>query len=370
MSTESPRSRPPPELPRAVGTKLYPREALPVGPVHTTAQLLREESLARQYNERCAFYRTKHPQWEDFRHYYGYERNMCSICSEFTSMQRRELMPVYHSHHSTMLYRIGATLDQWGHYFCPTCEGGFHAVKEGVRYPLLITSSTLSCWRGRLDLNNYPGDPIHLDEICIGGARIRDLRHAYQAEYDGLHRPVDVILVAGINNILEGQSPDRIMLEISEFHSEVRRNAGSSFAVCTLPFPPCLSILPEDQRHQLKRDATETLKELNTLIRNYNKGNADGTMDVSRAPCFHTWGLRSVRSNRSGVHGPRYLMELLPAHNPGSWREQQPRNQLHLADPVRLRMGKAILRYFKEIYSDMENLGESQSPGDMMCVDQ
>ena len=350
MSNLPDRSETPPNPPKAVGTKLYPREALPDGSRYEVAKQLREEAVARQYNEYNSFYGSKHPQYSEFRHYYGFERNLCTICSEFTSRQRRELAPIYHSHHSSLSYRIHARFDRWGHYFCPTCEGGFHSIKSGNRYPLLLTSSTMSCWRGRPDVNGYQGDPLHMDEICIPGATIRELKHAFQAEYSGIRRPVDVVLIAGINNVLEGQDPGRIMYEITELHAEVRRNQGSSFAVCTLPFPPCLSILPGDQRHRVKIEATEVLKDLNTLIREYNRANVDGVMDVNRCPTFHTWGLRSVRSNRPDIHGPRHLMEFLPAHAPGAWRELQPKNQLHLADTVRIRMGRSILRYFKSIY--------------------
>ena len=340
----------PPRPPVALGTLLFPRDELTFGSEVSIPQQMKLSSLSRQRNEYNSFYGSKHPQFEEFRDYYGYERNLCTICSEYTSQQRRELAPIYHAHHSTLSYRIHARLDRWGQFFCPTCTGGFHAVKSGVRYPLLITSSTLSSWRGRLDLNNYQGDPFHLDEICIPGSRIRNLMHAFQAEYSGIGRPVDIILVAGINNILEGQEPEDVMNEIKTFRREVMRLSGSSFAVATLPFPPCLSILPEDQHTRVKRDATDSLKSLNTLIRNFNRENAGGVIDVSRCPLFHTWGLRSVRTSRPDINGPRHMMEYLPAHNPAAWREQKPQDQLHLTDRVRLRMGRAILRYFKSIY--------------------
>ena len=249
----------PPNPSRAIGSRLYPREALPQGTVHEVANQLREEALARQYNEQKAYLNAKHPQYEEFRHYYRFAHNICEICSEYTNRLRNELAPIYHFHHSSLQYRIKASSDRWGHYFCPTCIDGFHSLKVGVRYPLLVTSSTLSNWRGRPDVNGYLGDVLHMDEICISGARVRDLRHAFEAEYGALHRPVDVVLVAGLNNILEGQDAGRIMFEIAEFHSRVKNIAGSSFAVCTLPFPPSMSILPDDQHHRVKREATETL---------------------------------------------------------------------------------------------------------------
>ena len=344
------RSIPPPSPPAALGSTLFPSTELTFNSSITIPQQMKEASLARQLNEYNSFYGNKHPQYLDFRDYYGYERNLCTICSEHTSRQRRELAPIYHAHHSTLSYRIHARIDRWAQFFCPTCIGGFHSVKSGVRYPLLISSSTLSSWRGRLDLNGYEGDTLHLDEIMIPGARIRELMHAFQAEYSGINRPVDVVIVGGINNILEGQGPGEVMHEIKEFYREVMRIRGSSFAVATLPFPPCLSILPEDLHTRVKMNATESLKSLNNTIREFNRQNADGPIDVSRCPLFHTWGLRSVRTSRPDINGPRVLMEYLPAHNPAAWRERRPHDQLHLSDRTRLRMGKAVLRYYRSVY--------------------
>ena len=339
------RSVAPPRPPAALGTLLFPRDELTFNSDVTIPQQMKESSLARQLNEYNSFYGNKHPQYLDFRDYYGYERNLCTICSEHTSRQRRELAPIYHAHHSTLSYRIHARLDRWAQFFCPTCAGGFHCIKTGVRYPLLISSSTLSSWRGRLDLNGYEGDRLHMDEIMIPGSRVRNLMHAFQAEYGGIRRPVDIVLVAGINNILDGQQPGEVMFEIKEFHREAMRIRGSSFAVATLPFPPCLSILPDDRHTRVKRDATEALKTLNTLIREFNRGNSNDVVDVSRCPLFHTWGLRSVRSSRPDINGPRAIMEYLPAHNPAAWRERKPQDQLHLSDSTRL------LGYIESIYN-------------------
>ena len=93
-------------------------------------------------------------------------------------------------------------------------------------------------------MNGYNGDPIHIDYLGIPGAWITDLHHAWMAEYEYVDTPVDVVLMAGLNDILNDQSAEEIMRDILYFRKSVkeitRHGERSSFAVCTLPFAPHL----------------------------------------------------------------------------------------------------------------------------------
>ena len=60
-------------------------------------------------------------------------------------------------------------------------------------------------WRGYRE-NRYVGDSIHIDEITIPGACLKVLLHALAIEYGKSHRPIDVLVVAGANDILKGLS--------------------------------------------------------------------------------------------------------------------------------------------------------------------
>ena len=155
---------------------------------------------------------------------------------------------VTHQHFSSMNFRINAdsTPSPWGEYFCGTCEVGIHGYKTGSRYPVLVTSSMLLNWQGLRSHNGYQGDRIHVDQVAVSGAQIRNLEFAYLAEYAVIHRPCDVLLVSGYNNLLRGHSPNDIMADIRSFKTEVLKNRGSSFAVATLPLPPCMSKLSDD----------------------------------------------------------------------------------------------------------------------------
>ena len=158
---------------------------------------------------------------------------------------------VNHSHFSSLIYRMKARTDKWGDFVCLTCQAGVHSIKSGIRYPVLVTSSTMNLWQGRRYENGYEGDPLHIDMLGIPGATVRDLAHAFNAEYGGLNSPCDVLLVSGLNNLMrEHQDVNMIIEEMEEFKHDVLRNRESSFAVATLPFPPCITKIGRD-RHRM-----------------------------------------------------------------------------------------------------------------------
>ena len=342
-------NRRPPSIPVGIGSKLYPREDL-----HLTKDLpvetqMRVAFLRRKNNEVKHYYAQKHPDYREFREDNCHLPNYCNICSEFYHRSRRGLAVVTHQHQSSLNYRIHADSNPspWGEYFCSTCEIGFHGYKTGSRYPVLVTSSMLLNWQGIRSRNGYQGDKIHVDQIGISGAKIRDLEFAYLAEYAVIHRPCDVLLVSGYNNILRGHSPKDIMADIRHFKGEVLKNPGSSFAVATIPLPPCMSKLPEDLYKLTRPDMTERIVDLNDEIMQLNREPGQA-MEVHRAPCYHSWGLRSKKLPREV--GPRNLLEAMTSHSHQDWREARPIDQLHLSDDVRLRMGKAAIKYFCSLY--------------------
>lgn len=117
-------------------------------------------------------------------------------------------------------FNIQAPSDIWGNYPCFTCSGTPHSCKVlvGVRNAVLVSSSTMNNCQGRRSFHGYQGDPIHLDYITIPGATVKELHHAFRAEYGNIHRPVDVILVAGLNDISRVSSADKIIRDIIDFN--------------------------------------------------------------------------------------------------------------------------------------------------------
>jgi len=131
--------------------------------------------------------------------------------------------------------------------------------------------------------------PIHIDYITIPGATVKDLHHAFLSEYGNVHRPIDVLLVAGLNV--------RSICIIDE--------TWSSFAVATLPFPPKLVEFDAETRNQTKSSTNlkgnpmwniqsnyiQILIDLTTSIRELTKADSHPMIPTNLAPCFHTWGI-------------------------------------------------------------------------------
>ena len=168
------------------------------------------------------------------------------------------------------------------------------------------------------------------------------------AELGASFRPVDVVLVAGLNNIMEGQTVEQIINEIKSLKHSIYKVDGSSLAVSTLPLPPSLSKLPNDNTKLGARDKTNIIINLNDQIREFNDEYRHIYIKTEYAPLFHTWGLQSYSVPRK--NNPRQRLESLKSHREHQWREVDPARQLHFDDGVRLRMGRSVVKYFKAVY--------------------
>ena len=336
----------PPSTPAALGSKLYPWEDIRFGDRQTVPEQMKTKSILRLRMEEERYLANKAPNYESFRQINGRTPRYCKICSESFSYVHDALTTISHTHVSSMRNRINAKTDIWGQYRCDSCSEEHHSAFSGVRYPILATSSTMNEWQGKLH-DRSKGNKFHIETIGIPGAKVQDIHHAFMAEYGNSEIPVDLILIAGFNNLLDGQTAELVLDEMEHFKEDVLNIPDSTFAACSLPLPPKISWLPEDNYENNLRDLTDDIIELNYSIKELN--NSPGQKDSVRwCPQFHTWGLRSARGPRQV--GPRRLLEALPAHQQNDWRESRPRNQLHLNQKVRGRMGKAIENYFRHIY--------------------
>ena len=337
-------SRYPPNLPPGYDSKLYPKGADELTEGENLAVQMTDISVARKWSEVNRLHSKKITNYQELRNQYeGTTRGRhtyCSTCSEVDNAEGYP-EPTYHAHVSSLDYRLNISLDSFGQYLCLTCETTPHPFKAGMRYPVLVTSSTLAGWQGKRYINGYEGDPIHIDSIAMPGAKLRDLQHAMWAELGNLERPVDLVLCSGINDVLQGRTAHDILQDlqhikdwfVNSIHLQDEPKELNTFAICTLIMPPCCTILPGDT-HTVRVDRTEVLEEVNMgIIEMNNEGAA-----TSKCPRFQTWG-------RSGKAGGS-----INQHRRSQWREANPRNQLHLNDPTRLRMGRAVVKYFVEMY--------------------
>ena len=199
-----------------------------------------EINLNRLRWEETAFCDLKAPIYQVHRAAHG-SGNYYSICSEVLS-DRGRLGIFKHRRSSTMYQRIHSLPDQWGQSNCRSCKR-WHPVKTGIRYRLVLSSSMLNGWRTGDNGDEYC-DPFHVVYDCISG-RIRTLMHSFKSQFLNSHRPLDVLAVLGINDLLEGSTVYSIMESFSRLHTIVVATATgctsgpSTFAsIATVICPP------------------------------------------------------------------------------------------------------------------------------------
>merc|ERR1712015_354594 len=314
-------------------------------------------SEQRRANERHAFRLSKREDYMEMRKQKGHIWRYCKICSE--SKAHTEPTAIAHQHFSTLIDRCNADLDGFGMFECTNCKDNNHYAVQANRYPLLVTSSFLNAWRApyQSGSDQYEGDLIHPDEICIPGGKIEDLHHAFKSEYAKFKRPVDVLLAAGLNNF-KREEPDVIMAKIRAFKATVvNRRDGSTFAVCTLPFAPKLVDIRPKRKNQFWNLGPKTRRMfvLNELIKAENRMPAEFSKIVQpkkcqNAPRFHTWGLMSDKTATREHERPGSWFYRISGYRLNDWREPKIEAKLHFCDRVRLRAGKAVMSYFLSLY--------------------
>ena len=133
----------------------------------------------------------------------------CLICSH-KQLSPLDRISIFHKHFSSKFVRScsGAATST---YFCPTCKC-MHSTTLTGRLKICISSSTLhEFWAPRGSSVIYEGDINHIEYITIPGAQVLDLLEAWKIDYYKESRAMDIIVVAGLNNLIHGQSPESIM---------------------------------------------------------------------------------------------------------------------------------------------------------------
>ena len=165
-------------------------------------------------------------------------------------------------------------------------------VKTGTRLPILLSSSTLNEWQGKRYQNQYAGDTLHVDQLCIPGATIKTLTRALESEYAFNPVPIDVLLVGGLNDLLRDKSARSIEDDLRVLQRKVEElvpGETNTLAIATIFCPPKYTTLgggagPAD------RERKERLIELNFRIMKLNDEQEQNTgWRTNIAPKFHSW---------------------------------------------------------------------------------
>ena len=309
----------------------------------------------------------------------------CNICS-FKQKPPLQKAAVFHYHFSSREVRRWALGDGSKNkaYFCPTCvykteqnptgtRGKFHALPATL--DICLSSSTLHEFF--MTAKNYPGDDQHVDWLTAPGATIQLLHHMWETEYGEERRPMNLLVVAGLNNIIKGETMSEVMEHLQNLNSAVKQQSlkyhttvKSTVRVATLLLAPQLCWLEGDGEppHEFYINRLEELTELNKRITKFNNDNFQCQLELyqeknggiagarDKAPLFHTYGVRCERKKRKGRFYNKH------SHRWSWWREDEMSQMLHLKDEHRLTMGRAVVNYFRDMWRPYDFVAHSSLP--------
>ena len=272
----------------------------------------------------------------------------CDICS-FKQPAPYTSKAVFHRHSSARQYRILQKVEFEEDnrlYLCPTCAIT-HPARPDYGLNICISDSQLHQFHHPRDETLVcPPDTSHVDWLTIPGGTISDLDYAWRLDYHREARPMRILLVAGLNDLLKGGTRRTVMEAITHFQHLVKQQdryhpgAKNQFAIAPLLCPPKLvwyadnGMMPEGHLGNRR----EELDALNNDILSFNAQN--GLLHV---PHFNTLG---VRRTKYWFEDGSYRNVL--QHRINHWRASESlEDKVHLADRERMRMGKMVLSYFE-----------------------
>ena len=364
----------PPALPFALGSPIFPVDKLKLidfskrgKRTNTPVDQMTLGELEAQDYELVGYLDGKVSNYMEVRDQYSGMTRYCPICTEHRGKNFHEgghLEAVCHDHSSSLTRRVEQDLNEFGHYLCLECapKRSWHGVRQADRYLVCVTSSVLNNWMtAAVNISNceYEGTRLHIDWEGVSGATVRGLKHAVSATYGNSKKPMDVLVVAGCNDLVQGRSVEDIMRDLMKFKEMVmeicpRHYTGkSSFAVATPPLPPRYTLLEDDFHTLGGQDLTKQYMELVQRIVKFNDESSSAKPGIIFAPQFHKFGV----SSRTTSVWDRYLLEdkyqlrqIPHKHRFKDWRERAPASMLHLNEKKRVAMGLAVATYFERLH--------------------
>ena len=190
------------------------------------------------------------------------------------------------------------------------------------------------------------GDVQHTDYLTISGATLETLFHAFKIEYSHHTQPMDVVIIAGYNNLLRNQGREvmfDIIVKFGEYVRQLVNEDGSSNTVTvgSLLYPPQLAWFADDgPQPENYTNQKEKINWLNGQIDRLNiQHGREHYMGV------HKYGIR-VTTRKWKDHYGRQHEKHIKKHRWEHWRESDKKNMLHLNNERRFVLGRAVNEYF------------------------
>ena len=284
------------------------------------------------------------------------DRQKCAICSG-------RQFPVHHVFSSKYLLKlVGKGGQDPVEYQCPSCKVSHPSQGPEERVKILFSNSMLhQYWlpnRGESNGVLYEGDEVHVDHVTIPWGLIKELCLAFVQEYGDETRGLYVLLLAGTDDILDGQvrgdekvpfSGDRIVADIRKFKETVLDQARAnhpeklnSFGVISLPCPPSLCHLPDEGPLPYADfiDHYEMMKWINKEIKVINR-----ETQQARVPTFHHLGHRTDNIKVVDKYGGQTIRHTR-TFRMKEWKGDTVDEKLYLCHKVKMKMGRQVVKYF------------------------
>ena len=258
-------------------------------------------------------------------------KSRCTICSRKRILGYKT-RNYYHQHFSSKYYQRFSRASNTREAYCPTCKRA-HRSRRQSRVKIVVSSFLHEFWAPRGRNINYEGDAEHIEYITIPSARINELTTAWEVEYINDPRPLDVLFVGGVENVVKGAKTESIMRAFKHFvdlvtwQGRFHPNKPNTCGIATLSYPPKLCKLDGETGMMGARNKYAEMRQLNKEIEVLN---AESGLKV---PNFTTLGLRQDRAKTK--------------HRLQQWQGTTPEEMLYLKDELLVKMGKQIGKYFK-----------------------
>ena len=169
---------------------------------------------------------------------YHPKQKRCDICSDKNN-------PIYHHHFSSLLTKGGNSTitDTYRQNHQTPVDQKKELTEQlpNITKRLILTSSTLyGVW-----YHPMPPNTPHFDIESIVGGKIRDMTKVLSRNYLTSPNRLEIVVVAGINNIGSGETAEEIMIEAENLRQKLRAHSlewqhcpPSYVSFCTVIVPP------------------------------------------------------------------------------------------------------------------------------------
>ena len=249
-------------------------------------------------------------------------------------------------------------------YVCPICNE-----VESVIIPASETRRVvLSCDTMYGIWDNLPDNTEHFEMDLIVGGTVEDMLKALVKNYLDLPNRLEIMVIAGINNIAAGENAEdiindmKVLKRVVENHSKKFGHSPPSYiSFCTVLLPPkfCSLNVPPIQPTEPDiaewvpppnfRNKSDELEKLNKMILKLN-----GDLKCVRMD-YH-----GIKRFKSGTK--QHKFDTKPGVTP-IWKETKVFRKLHFTMDVKLKLVGYITECFKNnhrIISDNNSLGHDQ----------